>query len=280
MIVISTTTKIRQYIFEEKMAGKTIGFVPTMGALHQGHLSLIKQSKVENDLTVCSIFVNPTQFNNPHDLAVYPRTLDSDCLMLDLVGCDVVFTPSVEDMYPMPTLLKFDFGNLERVMEGAFRAGHFNGVGIVVSKLFHLVAPHQVYFGQKDLQQCLVVRRLINDLSFDLTFNICPTVRESDGLAMSSRNRNLTPSLRTTAPIIYKTLCQAKEYLATQTVEEVKYYVSQQFEGLPDIALEYFEVADIETLSPLTGNVSVQSFALCIAAFFGKTRLIDNIVVN
>jgi pantoate--beta-alanine ligase len=274
-----TLIELKQYLDQQRKVGKTIGFVPTMGALHAGHLSLIRKAKDQNDLVVCSIFVNPTQFNNPEDLAKYPRTLPADSLMLESEACDVLFAPNAEEMYPKWPQITFDFGNLERVLEGAFRPGHFNGVGIVVSKLFNAVQPDQAYFGQKDLQQCLIIRQLVQDLSFNLRLHICPTQRETDGLAMSSRNVNLSESLRAQAPIIYQTLTQAKARLSTQTVEEVKHFVSQQFGQIPALNLEYFEVSTLDTLAPISGMLS-GSAALCIAVFFGKTRLIDNILVG
>ena len=204
MQIFYSINTLQDYLKNQRRKGKSLGFVPTMGALHRGHLSLIEASKAENDLTICSIFVNPTQFNNPQDLAVYPRTLQADCEMLESVKCDVVFAPNAHDMYLTLPNLKFDFGDLERVLEGKFRPGHFNGVGIVVSKLFNIIQPDSAYFGQKDLQQCAIINRLVKDLSYNLKLNICPTQRETDGLAMSSRNRNLTPEQRKNAPEIYK----------------------------------------------------------------------------
>lgn len=200
MHIFNTISETQQYLKAQQRAGKTIGFVPTMGALHAGHISLIERAKTENDLAVCSIFVNPTQFNNSDDLKKYPRTLERDCEMLRPVGCDVVFAPSAEEMYPSLPQLKMDFGTLETIMEGKFRPGHFNGVGIVVSKLFNIVKPDKAYFGLKDLQQVAVIRRMVQELSFDLEIIPCPTLRETDGLAMSSRNTRLSPEARALAP--------------------------------------------------------------------------------
>ncbi len=269
---------LQTYLQNQRKSGKTIGFVPTMGALHQGHLSLIETAKNQNDVVVCSIFVNPTQFNNPHDLAVYPRTLEADCKMLEEVACDIVFAPSASEMYPSLPTLKFDFGTLENVMEGKFRPGHFNGVGIVVSKLFNIVQPNKAYFGQKDLQQCAVINCLVKDLSFSLDLVICPTQRETDGLAMSSRNRNLSEDQRVIAPEIYKSLSAAAELLKTKSSTEVKQFVTDYFEVIEDIELEYFEISDFETLLPIEELLEGKT-ALCIAAFLGKTRLIDNIII-
>jgi pantoate--beta-alanine ligase len=279
MQVFHTTKSLQVFLKSERLSGKSIGLVPTMGALHNGHLSLIEASKKQNKLTVCSIFVNPTQFNNAQDLAVYPRTLEADCQMLESAGCDAVFAPNVEEMYPQLPNLKFDFGDLERVMEGQFRPGHFNGVGIVVSKLFNIVQPDNAYFGQKDLQQCAVINRLVKDLSFSLTLNICPTQRESDGLAMSSRNRNLSPEQRNLASEIYKSLQQACNLLKNKkSGEEAKQFVNDYLSKIEGIDLEYFEISDFETLQPINQLLEGKT-ALCIAAFMGKTRLIDNVII-
>lgn len=263
----------------QRLLGKSIGFVPTMGALHEGHLSLINKAKSETDLTVCSIFVNPTQFNNSHDLAVYPRTLEADCSLLERVACDVVFAPSADEMYPQMPTMTFDFGDLERVMEGAFRPGHFNGVGIVVSKLFHIVQPDKAFFGQKDLQQCAIVNQLIHNLSFDLEFVVCPTQRETDGLAMSSRNRNLSPEQRSIAPVLYKALQKGGDLLLNgQSSVQVKQAIEESLGNIQAIELEYFEIANKNTLAPIQEYVPEKT-ALCIAAYLGKTRLIDNILL-
>jgi pantoate--beta-alanine ligase len=278
MQIFHTITYLQIFLKSQRLNGASVGFVPTMGALHKGHLSLIETSKSQNSITVCSIFVNPTQFNNAHDLAVYPRTLDADCEMLASVGCDAVFAPSAEEMYPNLPNLKFNFGDLERVMEGQFRPGHFNGVGIVVSKLFNIVQPDAAYFGQKDLQQCAVINRLVKDLSFSLQLNICPTLRETDGLAMSSRNRNLTSEQRSNAPAIYKALQGASDILKSgESSEKAKTYVSKQLSAVEGIELEYFEISNFDTLQPINAFLEGKT-ALCIAAFMGKTRLIDNVI--
>ncbi len=269
---------LQTYLNKERLQAKTIGFVPTMGALHEGHLSLIQTAKSQNDITVCSIFVNPTQFNNPDDLAVYPRTLEADCQLLEQVQCDVVFAPSAAEMYPNLPNLKFNFGILETVMEGKFRPGHFNGVGIVVAKLFNIVQPTKAYFGQKDLQQCAVINCLVRDLSFSLDLVICPTQREQDGLAMSSRNRNLSTEQRALAPAIYKALQQASQQLRTQPAQVVKKAIDDYFASTDGIELEYFEISDFETLLPVE-ELSEGKTALCIAAYLGKTRLIDNVII-
>ena len=250
-----------------------------MGALHEGHISLIDTAKIQNDIVVCSIFVNPTQFNNPEDLAKYPRTLEEDCVMLENAGCSAVFAPSVEEMYPEKPMLTINFGLLETVMEGASRPGHFNGVGIVVSKLFNIVEPHRAYFGQKDLQQVMIVKRMVEDLSFNLELIICPTIRETDGLAMSSRNRRLGEEERAHAPIIYKILLDAKDKIQNgDDFEEVKESVQLEFHVLAGFELDYFEIVNTKTLQPIHTIAEAGTTALCIATFLGPVRLIDNII--
>ncbi|RYU95364.1 pantoate--beta-alanine ligase [Emticicia agri] len=279
MQIFYTIAETQQYLKTQQKAGKTIGFVPTMGALHTGHISLIESSKKENDLTVCSIFVNPTQFNNPEDLKKYPRTLEKDAELLQAAQCDVVFAPSAEEMYPSLPKLKFDFGTLETVMEGKFRPGHFNGVGIVVSKLFHIVKPDKAYFGLKDLQQVAVIRQMVADLSFDLTIVPCPTLREADGLAMSSRNMRLSAEARALAPHIYQLLLLAKERLQHGELSaDTKVFAAGYFKKTPEFELEYLEIADFDNLAPVEQAQEPGKTAICIAAFLGGVRLIDNIV--
>ena len=279
MQIFYSTNALQDFLKSQRKTGCSIGLVPTMGALHQGHLSLIKASKAQNDLTICSIFINPIQFNNPQDLAVYPRTLEADCQMLEGENCEVVFAPNAQDIYPNSPNLKFDFGDLEHVMEGKFRPRHFNGVGIVVSKLFNIIQPDNAYFGQKDLQQCAIINRLVKDLSYNLKLNICPTQRETDGLAMSSRNRNLTAEQRKSAPEIYKSLQKAVELLKDKnSSQSVNSFIVNLLDNIKGIEVEYFEISDFETLQPIN-ELSEGKTALCIAAFMGKTRLIDNIIV-
>ena len=254
-----------------------------MGALHEGHLQLVKASVAENDVTVCSIFVNPTQFNNPEDLRLYPRLEQEDAQLLETVACDYLFLPSAEEMYPVPARTTFNFGSLESVMEGAHRPGHFNGVALVVSKLFHLVEPHKAYFGQKDLQQYTIINQLVTDLNFNLELLFSyPIVREEDGLAMSSRNRRLTAQQRELAPQLYRALTLPEGMLASSEIEAVSQAVSEFLKQFPEIKLEYFEIADANTLQPLMNvNDSTNGeVALCLAAFLGEIRLIDNVVVN
>lgn len=279
MEVFTSVQSLRQYLDQQLVQQKTVGLVPTMGALHEGHISLIKAAKEDNDIVVCSVFVNPTQFNNPEDLAKYPRTFDADRVMLENAGCSAVFAPSVEEMYPEQAVLKMNFGVLETVMEGASRPGHFNGVGIVVSKLFNIVKPDYAYFGQKDLQQVSVVRQLISDLSFGIELIICPTIRESDGLAMSSRNTRLNADERAIAPHIYRILAGAGEALkAGKKVNEVVNWAKSEFGKIKEFTLDYFEVIHLGNLLPIENTGPAGSNAICVAAFLGPVRLIDNII--
>jgi len=279
MEVFTSVKSLRQFLDQQILQQKTIGLVPTMGALHKGHISLIEAAKKDNDIVVCSVFVNPTQFNNPEDLAKYPRTFDADRAMLENAGCSAVFAPSVEEVYPEQPVLKMNFGALETVMEGASRPGHFNGVGIVVSKLFNIVRPHRAYFGQKDLQQVSVVRQLVSDLAFGLELVICPTIRETDGLAMSSRNTRLNDAERAIAPEIYRILATSGENLRAGTqVAEVVSWAKSEFERIKEFTLDYFEVIDIKTLLPIEKLGPAGSNAICVASFLGPVRLIDNII--
>lgn len=279
MIICKTIIELNTHLSIARAKNKTIGFVPTMGALHNGHITLINRAKAETDLVVCSIFVNPTQFNNAHDLAVYPRTLEADCEMLANANCDFVFAPNAEEMYPIQHQIKFDFGSLEHVMEGKFRPGHFNGVGIVVSKLFNVVRPDIAFFGQKDIQQCAVINRLIIDLSFQIKLVICPTEREVDGLAMSSRNKNLDVTQRSIAPYLYENLQIAFSKLKNgEAPKEVNLFMQNAIGQIIGMELEYFEIVDRLSLETIETYIPEKS-AMCIAAFLGKTRLIDNILI-
>jgi pantoate--beta-alanine ligase len=259
-------------------SGRTIGFVPTMGALHEGHLSLIHASRNETSITVCSIFVNPAQFNNPSDLQKYPRTLEKDIQMLENAGCDVLFCPEADEIYTSQHIVQFDFGQLDKVMEGQFRPGHFSGVALVVSKLLHIVEPTVAYFGQKDWQQFAIIRQLVKDLSFNVILKNVPIIRESDGLAMSSRNMRLTIDQRKRASILFVTLNESSDLLRKgNSISQVKDFVKKRLVSSPDIRLEYFEVADSENLKLLNNVEESVSPILCIAAFVGDVRLIDNL---
>ncbi|EJF10364.1 pantoate--beta-alanine ligase [Pontibacter sp. BAB1700] len=240
----------------------------------------MRASARENDVTICSVFVNPTQFNNASDYKLYPRTLEQDISLLQSVGCDYLFAPSAEEIYPQQSVLQFSFGELEAVMEGAHRPGHFNGVATVVSKLFHIVQPHKAYFGQKDLQQVAIVRQLVRALSFDLELVCYPTVREADGLAMSSRNKRLSDAQRQQAPQLYKALQLAAADLKQKPVAAIRSEVAQKLQQVEELELEYFEIVDSLTLQPLQDISGQEEVALCIAAFVGEVRLIDNMLVN
>ncbi len=264
-------------IFKE---GKQLGFVPTMGALHQGHLDLVAKSTASMDFTVVSIFVNPTQFNSSEDFQKYPQTLEADLAQLDAAGADYVFVPSVTTLYPQPTRLAFDFGDLERVLEGEFRPGHFNGVGLVVAKLFHLIQPTCAFFGQKDLQQVAVIKRLVQDLSFGLSIEVVPTRREKDGLAMSSRNIRLNPEERQQALLLYQQLSLAKErLLAGETWKQIQTDTAAAFSSAANSKLEYFALLHPETFEIFDTFRMDGPQSICIAAFVGQVRLIDNLPI-
>ena len=281
MYVFTTVDALKAHLHAQRRAGRQWGLVPTMGALHEGHLSLVRRSNAENDFTVATLYVNPTQFNNPDDLARYPRTLDADRQLLESAGCAVLFAPTDAEMYPAPATLRFSFGDLETVMEGQFRPGHFNGVATVVSKLFHHAEPAVAYFGQKDLQQFAVIRRLVQDLAFPLRLVRCPIVREPDGLAMSSRNRRLEPEARKVAAVLSYALREAAEALQqTKSPEVAKGLIGQIFYPIEGVFLEYFEVVDAASLQPVTTPDGHAEVALCIAAYVGEVRLIDNLIVT
>ncbi len=289
MRIFNKITDLRAYLHECRAKNQKIGFIPTMGALHEGHLALVQCAKNEVEIAVCSIYVNPTQFNNPTDLEKYPRTLENDKKLLETVFCDVLFVPENAEMYPEKNILKFDFGALETVMEGRFRPGHFNGMATVVCKLFNIVQPNKAYFGQKDLQQYMVVRQFIADLSFPIELVCYPIVREKDGLAMSSRNKRLTPTQREIAPKLYEALLMAQNLLQNKdknqqkTISEIKEEVLVFLKNIEGIKVEYFEIVEKNTLISLENldNISQKTrIALCIAAFLGEVRLIDNLLLE
>jgi pantoate--beta-alanine ligase len=275
----STVRDTREYLESKQFSGKTIGFVPTMGALHEGHLTLIRQSKAENDLTVCSIFVNPIQFNNPDDLDKYPRTLASDVKLLTAEGCDVLFSPDAAEMYPegKPALIGLELGMLDKLMEGRFRPGHFRGVAIVVKKLFDIVGPTRAYFGKKDFQQLAVIRHMVNVMNLPHEIVACETVRENDGLAMSSRNMRLTISERVIAPTIFKVLGKVRDKTGKLPVRELKEWAVKKIQEEPAMRVEYFEIADWETLLPIEKWDHRKKAVALTAVFLGDVRLIDNI---
>ena len=277
MKLIHTVQELRTELDAQRMAGKKIGFVPTMGALHEGHASLVKLAVAENDVVVVSDFVNPTQFNDQNDLLKYPRTLEADCELLEKVGAHYVFAPSVEEIYPEPDTRQFSYAPLDTVMEGKFRPGHFNGVCQVVSKLFMMVEPHCAYFGEKDFQQLAIIREMVKQMNFPIRIVGCPIVRESDGLALSSRNARLSDVQRVQALNISKTLFASKEYAATHTVEETQAFVEQAIAASEGLELEYFEIVDGLTLQKIAGWDDTDYAVGCITVFCGEVRLIDNI---
>lgn len=263
------------------MDGISLGFVPTMGALHNGHLALVKKSKLENDICVCSIFVNPTQFNNPKDLEKYPRQLDRDVSLLESVNCDLLFIPEVEEMYPEGEHeIRFNFGELESVMEGADRPGHFQGVGTIVKKLFDIVEPDKAYFGNKDYQQLLIIKSITQQYKLSPKIIGCDIVREDDGLAMSSRNQRLSTAQRLAAPQIYTVLKAAKGKNRTLDVESLKLWVAKQINNNELMELAYFEISDAETLEPIMKWGKNQRAMGFIVVNMGEIRLIDNIELN
>ncbi|WP_210514535.1 pantoate--beta-alanine ligase [Hymenobacter terricola] len=280
MQILTTAAELQAYTEQARQAGQRIGLVPTMGALHAGHLQLVQAARAECNEVVATIFVNPTQFNNAEDFRLYPRVPEADAALLAPAGCTALFVPSVEEMYPRPPVLRFDFGDLERVMEGAHRPGHFNGVATVVSKLFHLARPHRAYFGQKDWQQVAVIRQLVADLSFDLEIVACPTIREADGLAMSSRNRRLDPAARAAAPLLHQVLAAAAAQVRQGVPPaQVRAAAEATLAHEPLVTPEYVEVADAQTLQPLENYAPGRAVVLCLAAHLGGVRLIDNVVV-
>lgn len=277
MDVFDTNRDLQARISGLKEEGQRIGFVPTMGALHEGHLSLVDCCTSENDVTVVSIFVNPTQFNQREDYEKYPRDLHGDFKKLQEAGAGIIFTPTEKEIYPEGERREFDFGQLDKVMEGKFRPGHFNGVAQVVSRLFEIVKPHRAYFGEKDFQQLAIIRELTSRLNMDIDIVSCPIVREPDGLAKSSRNVRLTEEQRKHAPKISKTLNKAKEEAGNYTVAELKRGVTGELNNDPHIDVEYFEIVDERTLQPVETWEDTYYKRACIAAWVGKVRLIDNV---
>lgn len=281
MKVIKKIVDLQNELFYARKEGKTVGLVPTMGALHEGHASLVKRSVADNDITVVSVFLNPTQFNDKGDLERYPRNLDADCKLLEACGADYCFAPSVDEMYPTPDTRHFDFPPVTTVMEGARRPGHFNGVCQVVSRLFYIVRPDRAYFGEKDWQQIAVVKALVKYIGMDKTLKIveCPIVRDADGLAKSSRNSLLYEDERAIAPNIYKALKGSIEYSKTHTVKETHDKVVADVNAVDGLDVEYFEIVDGNTLLPVANWDDSPYVVGCITVNCGKTpiRLIDHI---
>lgn len=277
MLVVETIAELRSHLAVARTEGKSIGLVPTMGALHNGHASLVGRSVEDNEVTVVSVFVNPTQFNDKSDLERYPRTLEADCRLLEGLGADYVFAPSVEEVYPEPDTRVFDFAPLDKVMEGVYRPGHFNGVAQIVSKLFLYVEPDRAYFGEKDFQQLAIIREMVRQLGLSLQIVGCPIVRESDGLALSSRNALLTPEQRTTALAISKSLFDSVNYAKEHSLAETKQWVEQAIASTEGLELEYYEIVDGTTLQAVDSWEETDYIVGCITVYCGKVRLIDNI---
>ncbi len=279
MIVYQRIVDLQNALFPLHKQGKKIGLVPTMGALHAGHASLVEKSVAQNDVTVVSVFVNPTQFNDKNDLRNYPRTLESDCDLLEKVGADFVFAPSVEEMYPTPDHRQFEYPPVSTVMEGAHRPGHFNGVCQVVSRLFYIVRPDRAYFGEKDWQQIAVVKAMVKALSLGVEIVECPIVREEDGLAKSSRNTLLSPDERAIAPAIYRALKESVDYAKTHTVAETHDKVVEGINSVEGLEVEYFSIVDGNTLQDVSSWDDSHYVVGCITVYCGKTpiRLIDHI---
>jgi pantoate--beta-alanine ligase len=280
VLIFTKIPDLQAFLTESRAQSKTIGFVPTMGALHEGHISLIKASANSCSLTICSIFVNPTQFNNPEDLKRYPRMPEKDAKMLEKEGCDVLFLPSVQEMYPTGGKEEFHFGNQGKVLEGAFRPGHFNGVAQVVKRFFEIIGPAKAFFGSKDYQQVLIVQDLVKQLRMPVEIIACPTKREADGLAMSSRNTLLTADERATASIIPTLINEAAKIARVKGVEESKKFVQKQINSKADMKLDYFEICDPESLQSISDLKKNQQAVALIAVYVGKIRLIDNLIFN
>lgn len=277
MKLIQTIQELRTELDALRKEGKTIGLVPTMGALHAGHASLVKRAVAENDVVVVSDFVNPTQFNDKNDLLKYPRTLDADCKLLEECGASFVFAPSVEEIYPEPDTRQFSYAPLDTVMEGKFRPGHFNGVCQIVSKLFLIVEPTRAYFGEKDFQQLAIIREMVRKYPFNLEIVGCPIVREADGLALSSRNARLSDEQRIQTLQISKTLFASVEYAQTHTLAETKAFVESAISTAEGLRLEYFEIVDGNSLQTVCDWKDSSYIVGCITVFCGEVRLIDNI---
>lgn len=280
MNIVYTIEALQNTLSERLKRGESIGFVPTMGALHTGHLSLVKQAARENETTVVSIFVNPTQFNDKNDLLKYPRTLEADCALLEGTPGLIVFAPSVEEVYPEPDTREFQFGPLASVMEGQFRPGHFNGVAQVVSRLFDIVKPDRAYFGEKDFQQLAIIRELVKQLKLPVEIIACPIVREADGLAMSSRNTRLNPTQRQEAVNISKILFESKNRQKDLSPSELKQWIEGRINACEGLKAEYFDLVDGYTLQAINAWSETNYPVGCIAVFAGEVRLIDNIVYD
>ena len=277
MLTVNTVKELKSAVKSAREAGKSIGLVPTMGALHEGHKSLVDRCRKENDVVVVSVFVNPTQFNNKEDLRTYPRTEEADKALLEAAGCDVMFMPSVEEVYPDPDTRVFNLGPVAEVMEGPMRPGHFNGVAQIVSKLFMMVEPDRAYFGEKDFQQIAVIREMVRQEGFKLEIVPCPIVREADGLAKSSRNVRLTPENRAVAPNIYRLLSESLDFAKSHTVDETIKFVTTGINAYDAMEVEYYQIVDGITMQPISAWTDTRYAVGCITVYCGDVRLIDNI---
>lgn len=281
MRVLKKGAEVRDYLDKHQVAGKTIGLVPTMGALHEGHLSLVLEAIQNNEITIVSIFVNPIQFNNSEDLEKYPISIEEDLKALESHGVDYVFMPSRLEMYPNTPTLKLSFGRLEKIMEGQFRPGHFSGVAIVVAKLFNILRPTRAYFGQKDLQQYKIIEQLVNDLSIPVELMMMPIIREANGLAMSSRNRRLSEAGRAAAGQIYSNLSEAAAALGSGAdLVTVMATTKDRLDKIPGLSTEYLELADHEDLRSAGTDTAINRLVLCFAGYIEEVRLIDNVIVG
>jgi pantoate--beta-alanine ligase len=278
MRIFNNKKDLKDCLLEYKRSKKTIGFVPTMGALHAGHLSLIEEAKRKNHIVVASIFVNPTQFNNVADLKKYPKTIEKDIKLLKSAYCDILFSPNVDEIYAENVVSEvFDFDGLEHQMEGKFRDGHFNGVGTIVKTLFKIIEPDSAYFGQKDFQQLQIIKKMVEKNKLNVKIKGCPIFREEDGLAMSSRNSRLSNESREIAPFIYRVLKKIKKKSETKSIDEINEWVKKEFEKQHLLKLEYFTIADEKTLKTGVIKNDNQNYRAFIAVFAGEIRLIDNI---
>ena len=280
MLIIHHPDELSDYLLRLKIQQKSIGFFPTMGALHAGHISLLHAAQKATDTSVCSIFVNPTQFNNPDDLAKYPRTLEADIALLEKEGCDVLFLPNAEELYANEKPMSLDFGGLATYFEGASRPGHFDGVARVVRLLFDYVNPDHAFFGLKDFQQCMIIRSMTEQLGLNLKLHFEPTLRESDGLAMSSRNIRLDSALRNSAPLIYKALTLAQASFGSLPIHEIEAQAKSMIEREPNYKVDYFQLADARTLEPLNDEDKNAEPVALAAVFAGDVRLIDNLLLK
>ena len=278
MKTVRTAKELREAVAALKAEGRSVGFVPTMGALHAGHVSLIEKARADNDAVVVSVFVNPTQFNNPDDLRTYPRTEEADCRKLLEAGVDIAFLPTVEEIYPEPDTRVFDLGPVAEVMEGAMRPGHFNGVAQVVSRLFRMVQPDRAYFGEKDFQQISVIRRMVELEGFDMEIVACPIKREADGLALSSRNVRLSAEQRAIAPNIHRILAASVADARSKSVADVKQAVTDAINAIDGMEVEYYEIVNPADMQPVAEWSEAGDEAVgCVTVYMGDVRLIDNI---